>query len=221
MDTLDHLQSHHRDFQSFHDLMVDTQAGRFNEEYWDFFSKWIAPALVLNAKVLDMGTGPGGWLAMMKAKYPEVGLCGVELVPIMLETARLTGAEIGAEVIAADLSSEEWSTSIDGTFEVGHCSMVLHELPNPFSLLKNAAKLIRPGGRLFIFDWCRHSLADYLARKEEEPALDEDTFQHFSEHSRFSPDDVTLLAERAGFREIARHHRDLAHVMLAYQRKGG
>ena len=221
MDTLDHLQSHHRDFQSFHDLMVDTQAGRFNEEYWDFFSKWIAPALVPNSKALDMGTGPGGWLAMMKARYPEVGVCGVEFVPIMLETERLTGAEIGAEVVAADLSSDEWSESIDGTFEVGHCSMVLHELQNPFSLLKNAAKLIRPGGRLFIFDWCRHPLADYLARKEEEPPLDEDTFQHFSEHARFSPDDVTLLAERAGFREIARHHRDVAHVMLAYQRKGG
>ncbi len=223
MDTLKHLEAHHRDFQEFHDVMVETQADRFSGSYWDFFSTWIAPALVPAARVIDMGCGPGGWLPMIKSRYPEVemDLHAVELVPVMLETARMTANEIGASVHDLDLSSPDWSSSIEGTFEIGHSSMVLHELPNPFFLLENAARLIRPGGRLFIYDWCRHPLADYLARKDEEPALDTDLFQHYSEHARFSPDDVTLLAERAGFREIAREQRDVAHVMLAYQRKGG
>lgn len=223
MDTLEHLESHHRNFQEFHDIMVETQAGRFGTEYWNFFSNWIAPALVPGARVIDMGCGPAGWLPMIKARYPEtdIDLHAVELVPVMLETARLTASEVGATVHELDLSSSDWSSNIEGDFEIGHCSMVVHELPNPFFLLKNAAKLIRPGGRLFIYDWCRHPLADYLSRKEEEPALDTDLFQHFTEHARFSPDDITLLAERAGFRELAREQRDIAHVMLAYQRKGG
>jgi len=223
MDTLKHLEEHHRDFQMFHDVMVETQINRFSEEYWNFFTTWIAPAMVHDARVIDLGTGPGGWLPMIKAKYPDVemDLHAVELVPVMLETARSTGEDIGATVHDLDLSSPEWSDSIEGTFEIGHSSMVLHELPNPFYLLENAARLIRPGGRLFIYDWCRHPLSEYLTRKEEETPLDEDMFQHFSEHARFSPDDVTLLAERAGFRELARHQPDVAHVMLAYQRKGG
>lgn len=223
MDTLKHLEEHHRDFQMFHDLMVETQVNRFAEEYWNFFNTWVAPAMVHDARVIDLGTGPGGWLPMIKARYPEVkmDLHAVELVPVMLETARSTAEDIEATVHALDLSSSDWSESIEGTFEIGHSSMVLHELPNPFHLLENAARLIRPGGRLFIYDWCRHPLSEYLARKEQEPALDEDMFQHFSEHARFSPDDVTLLAERAGFRELARHQADVAHVMLAYQRKGG
>jgi len=223
MDTLNHLEEHHRDFQIFHDLMVETQVNRFAEEYWDFFATWISPAMVHDARVIDLGTGPGGWLPMVKGKYPDVemDLHAVELVPVMLETARSTAEEIGATVHDLDLSSSDWSESIDGSFEIGHSSMVLHELPNPFFLLENAARLIRPGGRLFIYDWCRHPLSDYLARKDEEPPLDEDMFRHYSEHARFSPDDVTLLAERAGFRELARQQTDVAHVMLAYQRKGG
>ena len=221
MDTLAHLEAHHRDFQMFHDVMVETQAERFGEEYWAFFSSWLAPAMVPGARVIDLGCGPGGWLPMLHSRYPEASMMAVELVPVMLETARLTAADIGATVHELDLSSADWSSQFDETFEIAHCSMVLHELPNPFHLLKNAAKVIRPGGRLLIYDWCRHSLAEYLARKDEEPALDVDLFRHFSEHARFSPDDVTLLAERAGFRELARQQRDAAHVMLAYQRKGG
>ena len=65
MDTLNHLEEHHRDFQIFHDLMVETQVNRFAEEYWDFFATWISPAMVHDARVIDLGTGPGGWLPMV------------------------------------------------------------------------------------------------------------------------------------------------------------
>jgi len=204
--TQDMLAKHHRDGAAFAQMMKDTFDGRFNEDFWAMWEQNIEPALSDVPVVLDLGTGPGLLLKAVVERYPQARAIGVECADYMLDAA--DDLPEGCEIIAADLHDPHLPLE-DGSVDAAVASVVLHEMHQPVRALQEVARCLKPGGRLYVLDWVRAPLAQYLEDTELDVfAADtpvealEDLFIHFIEHNRFSADDLVFLLENTGFRVL-------------------
>ena len=204
--TQDMLAKHHRDGAAFAQMMKDTFDGRFNEDFWAMWEQNIEPALSDVPVVLDLGTGPGLLLKAVVERYPQARAIGVECADYMLDAA--DDLPEGCEIIAADLHDPHLPLE-GGSVDAAVASVVLHEMHQPVRALQEVARCLKPGGRLYVLDWVRAPLAQYLEDTELDVfAADtpvealEDLFIHFIEHNRFSADDLVFLLENTGFRVL-------------------
>ena len=106
-------------------------------------------------RVLDVGCGTGELLARLAAKHPTAFLSGIDPVAQMLEIAR------GKLSPGVDLR-EGWADDLpwpDGSFDVVISCNMFHYVIHPVSAIREMVRVLHPGGRLVITDWCD----DYLA----------------------------------------------------------
>ncbi len=104
-------------------------------------------------RVLDVGCGTGAFLARLLHRHPDQQAAGVDVSEGMLAAARakLTShphvrlAHAPAEALPFD----------DASFDVGVGASAFHYVPTPEAALAEAARVLRPGGRLVLLDWCR------------------------------------------------------------------
>ncbi len=197
------LERHHRDGAYFAQLMKETAAGRFDEGFWAAWEEWIEPVLGEKAVVLDLGTGPGTFLAMLHERYPDARGVGVECAPYMLDAMK--DLPPGSEIVMQDLHDPHLPLA-DASVDAALAAVVLHELTQPVRALQDVYRCLRPGGRLFVLDWVRAPLALYM-REQEQSVFDartpvaelEDLFLHFVEHNRFTREDLGYLLDKIGF----------------------
>ena len=96
------------------------------------------------ARVLDVGCG-GGLLCEALARA-GAKVTGIDLAPGMIEVARLHAAEQGLDITYNVVSAEE----ITGGFDVVTCMEMLEHVPDPERMTATLAKLVRPGGAVFV-----------------------------------------------------------------------
>ncbi len=106
-----------------------------------------ARAPLAGKQVVDIGCG-GGLLSEAMATA-GARVTGIDAGTEVLGVARLHGYESGVEVEYKHTTAEAFSSEQEGTFDVVTCMELLEHLPNPDSVIKAAAKLVRPGGMVF------------------------------------------------------------------------
>ena len=155
-------------------------------------------------------------LDLLRARCPSARLIGVELHPALVAMAREVAARVHAEVVEADLGLP--LPLADGLADVVVSALSFHELPHPPELLVNAARLLKPGGRLVLLDIVKWPLEAYLDGK----ALTRDTLDHFREHCLFTMDDLLFLFRRVGLRVVeALLRREGRYALIVLERYGG
>jgi 2-polyprenyl-6-hydroxyphenyl methylase/3-demethylubiquinone-9 3-methyltransferase len=100
------------------------------------------------ARVLDVGCG-GGLLCETLARAGAT-VSGIDLAPGMIEVARLHAAEQGLSIDYRVAAAEEIAAASAGTFDVVTCMEMLEHVPDPAAMLASFARLLRPGGALFV-----------------------------------------------------------------------
>lgn len=112
-------------------------------------------------RLLDIGTGTGRMLQILAS---EVGQAvGVDTSLEMLSVARANLAEstfTNCALRQADMYQLPWP---DGAFDVAVAHMVLHFADDPALAVAEAARVLRPEGRLLIVDFASHDLEDLRA----------------------------------------------------------
>jgi ubiquinone/menaquinone biosynthesis C-methylase UbiE len=101
-------------------------------------------------RVLDVGCGTGRLLERLARSWPEAEMVGVDPAPAMVEVARAKhqgDARFRFEIAAA----EELPFS-DATFDLALSTVSFHHWSNPLRGLREVARVIRPGARLFLAD---------------------------------------------------------------------
>ena len=191
--SLAHLERHQRDLDEYRENVRRSVAGRFGPAWWGAWDQHLG-ALPEEATIVDLGTGPAVLLDLLRARCPSARLIRVELHPALVAMAREVAARVHAEVVEADLGLP--LPLADGLADVVVSALSFHELPHPPELLVNAARLLKPGGRLVLLDIVKWPLEAYLDGK----ALTRDTLDHFREHCLFTPDDLAWLVGWAGLR---------------------
>ena len=141
--------------------------------------------------ILDVGCGTGTLLAAIAERGPGARLTGIDLSPAMLAVAR---TKLGgrASLVAGEAGRLPFT---DRRFDLVLSSSALHYWPDPAAGLAEIARVLEPGGRAVITDWCDDYLAcrivDFLLRVLE-PA----------HHRTYGTKACRRLLREAGFGEV-------------------
>ena len=106
-------------------------------------------------RVLDVGCGTGALLRRLATLHPAARLAGIDPVPEMLALAR---RNLPSEIRLCAGWAERLPFA-GGRFDVVVSCNVFHYVRQPLAALSEMNRVLRPGGRLVITDWCD----DYLA----------------------------------------------------------
>ena len=109
------------------------------------------------ARALDVGCG-GGLLSEALARSGAT-VTAIDLAPAVLDVARLHLYESALEVDYREISVEALAQEIPATFDVVTCMEMLEHVPDPASVVRACAALLKPGGRLFLSTLNRTPLA--------------------------------------------------------------
>ena len=122
------------DFRPLHDL---------NPARLDYID---ARAGLAGRRVLDVGCG-GGILAEGMARR-GASVIGIDLSAAALEVARLHALEAGVKVSYRQVAVEELATLEGGAYDLVTCLEMLEHVPDPATIVRNLAQLVRPGGQV-------------------------------------------------------------------------
>ncbi len=113
------------------------------------------------ATVLDVGCG-GGLLSEALAKE-GAEVTAIDLAPELVKVARLHGLESGVKVDYRVQSVEDLAAERPAAFDAVTCMEMLEHVPDPASILRACAALLKSGGRLFVSTLNRTPAAFALA----------------------------------------------------------
>jgi len=153
--------------------------------------------------MLDLGTGPAHIPITICGRVADARVMGVDLAHHMLRVAarNVEQSGLGDRVElrhgdAKDLGLE------DASFDVVYSNTILHHIPDPRPFLREAARLLRPGGALLIRDLFRPESAERVEELVALHAVDSDDYQRglfaASLHAAFTPEELRALADESG-----------------------
>lgn len=98
-------------------------------------------------RVLDIGCGGGILTEAMACRGASV--TGIDLAEASLQVARRHQSESGITVNYRHISAEELAEAESASYDVVTCMEMLEHVPDPVSIIKACARLIKPEGHVF------------------------------------------------------------------------
>jgi len=115
---------------------------------------------LIDKKVLDVGCGGGVFSEAMVLKGAKV--TAIDLAEESLEVAKLHLLESQLEIDYHKISVEDYAKTHENSLDVIVCMEMLEHVPDPQSIVNACAKLLKPGGYLFISTINRNAKAMML-----------------------------------------------------------
>jgi len=107
-------------------------------------------------RLVDLGTGSGRMLTLLGRKAKTA--IGLDLSQNMLNIARANVAKAGIDRVELRHGDVFATRLPDLTADLVVVHQVLHYLTDPAAAVAEAARLVRPGGRLLVVDFAPHAL---------------------------------------------------------------
>ena len=98
-------------------------------------------------KILDVGCG-GGILAESLANE-GANVTGIDMAEAGLEVAKLHLLESGLDIDYQKIPAEELAKTRKDEFDIVTCLEMLEHVPDPSSIIRACAELVKPGGDVF------------------------------------------------------------------------
>ena len=155
--------------------------------------EWInVRAPLAGRKVIDIGCGGGILAESMARKGADV--TGIDLSDKALKVADLHSLESGVAVRYKLIAAEQMAAEEAGQYDVVTCMEMLEHVPDPAAIVKAAAALVKPGGKIFFSTLNRNPKswlfaivgAEYLLRMLPKGTHDYAKFITPSELSQFA-----------------------------------
>lgn len=173
-----------------------------------------------SARIVDVGTGTGTVALELVERYPHITVTGVDASAGMLDEARRqAGVRLDgpAGQRLSFVRGEAAELPFDaGAFDAAVSSFVFQLVPDRFAALREAHRVLRPGGLLAVLSWLGDE-HEFPPDEAFEDAIDELELAVDDE-----PDDrrsgnypsvaaAAAQARRAGFREVRATAAELVH----------
>jgi 2-polyprenyl-6-hydroxyphenyl methylase / 3-demethylubiquinone-9 3-methyltransferase len=104
-------------------------------------------AHIADKKVIDVGCGGGILSESMATRGADV--TGIDLGEKPLKVAKLHLLETGQKVDYRLIAAEAMAAEQPGQFDVVTCMEMLEHVPDPASIVRACAQMVKPGGHLF------------------------------------------------------------------------
>lgn len=114
-----------------------------------------------DAQVLDVGCGGGLLSEALAAAGARV--TAIDLAPELIKVAKLHRLETGVAIDYRLQPAESLAEEMPGRFDAITCMEMLEHVPDPAAVVRACARLLKPGGRLFLSTLNRTPAAFALA----------------------------------------------------------
>lgn len=170
-----------------------TSAGQWDRLRDELFGRDAVPSALLGLlpsdwTVGDLGCGTGALLPIFAGHVARV--IGIDASTEMLAAAR--GRVSGLSNVDLRQGTLEALPMTDASLDAAVFALVLHHVPSPAEALAEAARVLKPGGRLLIIDMTSHDREEYRQR-----------MGHV--WLGFSDDQVSKFLSQAGFSTVRIH----------------
>jgi ubiquinone/menaquinone biosynthesis C-methylase UbiE len=147
---------------SDHDLTIDGRGSKVYERFarltmrgfYRHVAAEAAAAAPPGSAVLDVGTGPGLLLTELAGRRPDLRLTGIDLSADMVElatrNARRSGHADRTEIHQGDSAALPLD---DATFDLVMATFCMHHWGAVPQAVNELARVLRPGGTLWIYDF--------------------------------------------------------------------
>ncbi len=147
--------AYHREAAATYDAVVTRN---FHFFHVHSLHPWIARlcARLPEPEVLDLGTGTGV-VAVTLARF-GCHVTAMDHSPEMLDHARVRAQSAGVDhLLTFTLGDGEQLPYLDACFDAVTIQGVLHHLPDGLPMLREARRVLRPGGELYVSEPCAES----------------------------------------------------------------
>lgn len=156
MHTLLHARRRRRNtpkvFEGRSSRIYDVVSRRVLRAMYRRFAADVAEVAPNGAAILDVGTGPGVLLVELARSRPDLRLTGVDLSADMIAAARRNLEPFGDRA-AASVGDVTRLPFPDHSFDLITSSLSLHHWDDPAAAVPELARVLRPGGRVYIYDF--------------------------------------------------------------------
>jgi len=139
----------HGTFNGRRSRIYDFAARRLLRGFYRRLADDIAATAPQGGAVLDVGTGPGVLLVELARRRPDLQLTGIDLSADMIVAAARNLSEFGATATVGSVTDLPFP---DGSFDLIVSSLSLHHWDEPEAAVPELARVLRPGGRLVVYD---------------------------------------------------------------------
>jgi ubiquinone/menaquinone biosynthesis C-methylase UbiE len=109
-------------------------------------------------RILDLGTGPGLLPVEIARRSPRIRIDGIDLTPRLIRMAELRAAKAGvSDRVRFEVGNASRLRWPDNTFDMVISTGMLHTVKDPEGVLGECRRVLKPGGRAWIFDPARVS----------------------------------------------------------------
>jgi len=154
--------------------------------------------------VLDVGTGTAQIPIELCKRHPHVHVVAIDMAQNMLRVGQHNLEKVNfATRIQLQLCDAKRMPFADRTFDVVMSNSIVHHIPEPFSVFTEMARVVRPGGVLFVRDLLRPADDATLMLLVKTYAGDANAHQQkmFADslHAALTLDEVRDMVARLGF----------------------
>jgi ubiquinone/menaquinone biosynthesis C-methylase UbiE len=132
--------------------IYDVVARRLVRPLYRRIAEDLADAIRADGDVLDVGTGPGVLLVELARRRADLRLTGIDLSADMVALAERNTREFGDRVSTRVADVVELPFP-DDSFDVVVTSLSMHHWDHPDAAVPELARVLRPGGRLYVYDF--------------------------------------------------------------------
>ncbi len=118
------------------------------------FARAIASSLPARARILDIACGTGDLGVAVKRVLPGSSIDGIDISNAMLDVAR-SKPEAAASYDSLAVADAANLPFEDASFDCAMCAFGFRNFPDRAAALKEAARVVRPGGRLHVLEFFR------------------------------------------------------------------
>ncbi|HLI53911.1 MAG TPA: methyltransferase domain-containing protein [Acidimicrobiales bacterium] len=159
----DNHEPGHRYLHGHHDSVLRSHRRRSVENS----AAYLLPHLARDAKVLDVGCGPGTITVGLAASVPDGAVVGLDAAPEVLDEARSLPEAAERANLRFEVGDVYDLDFDDGYFDVVHAHQVLQHLADPVRALAEMRRVCRAGGVVAVRDadygaMCWHPATDGL-----------------------------------------------------------
>lgn len=168
-----------------------------------------------NEAVLDVGCGDGKVSAEIAERVPSGSVLAIDNSPAMIELARHIWGSRAPRLTFAQCDAQK--LEVPGTFDLAFSNAAIHWMPDHHAVIAGLARVIRPGGRIFLSMGGRGTSSlvhAALARLSEAGSWATFLAGAASPHHFRGPEDFEPQLDRAGFQltRIELVHKPMRHA---------
>ncbi|MFW9997733.1 MAG: class I SAM-dependent methyltransferase [Candidatus Odinarchaeota archaeon] len=178
--------------------MIRTYPERYTDNFWKTLNHYFSEKD--NIDFLEIGCGPGLFLADVKKRYSGVSTTGLDEQENMLEEAKKRNPDSNFIRAPLDIDFIHYHGK---RYDIIFVGFLFHEIAEPLVVFESVGdRLLVGNGKLVIYDFIFSPIKDYIEHGPFKGTDLTESIRRFPKPAKYSLDDISYLLERAGYKTL-------------------